>query len=115
VVFGRGGALSESRRRRARRSPFSPLSAAAEPVVVYRGNIRDPILDNTEGRLGMGDAVMWVIGASRILRSSMLIKGLSSCSNSTSSCVDELCSIPNLPPVEVVDCADTWRRKVANG
>lgn len=82
---------------------------------MYRGKSRDPSRDMTDGRLGMGEAVMCVMGASRIRKSSMFTSGLSSCSNKTSSCVEVLLSVPPVVPRRDSDWAEICRRNVASG
>ena len=91
----RNGLVFDNLRRRLRLSLLPSPSAPEGPVAAYRGSSLDPNRDKTDDRLGIGDAVMCVIGASRMRRSSMLTSGLSSCSYSTSPREDDPLPIPD--------------------
>jgi len=80
-----GSNLSDSLLRKARSLSDGSTFELAEAELAYRGNSLELIRDITDCRRGIGDAVIYVIGASRIPRSSMFTSGLSGSSNRTSS------------------------------
>jgi hypothetical protein len=88
--------------------PSSPLFKS--PDITELGSNLDLSRDMYDGLLIMG-AVICVIGPSLIPKSSMLTRGLSSCSYKTSS-------LPMLSPARpfsgwrVIDCAETCLRNV---